>query len=63
MRIQLTRFAPAIALGAFLTVSALAQEDTAPTFSAEQLIERTLHRRAIEAMILGDAGGQRRVDV
>ena len=51
MRIQLTRFAPAIALGAFLTVSAFAQENTTPTFTADQLAERALHRRAIEAVI------------
>ena len=53
MRIQLTHFAPAIALSAFLAVSAVAQEASPQTFTAEQLTERTLHRRAMEAIIWG----------
>jgi hypothetical protein len=41
-----------IALGAFRIASAFAQE--APqTFTAKQLTERTLHRRAVEAIIWG----------
>ena len=54
MRRKLTHFASAIALGAFLTASAVAQEKASPrTFTAEQLTERTLHRRAMEAIIGG----------
>ena len=44
---------PAFALGAVLTISALAQEKAASGFTAEQLAERTLHRRAVEAVIWG----------
>ena len=53
VRIQLTHFAPALALGAFLTASTVAQEKASPqTFTAEQLTERTMHRRAMEAVTL-----------
>jgi hypothetical protein len=40
-------------VGAVLTISALAQEKAAPGFTAEQLAKRTLHRRAVEAVIWG----------
>ena len=53
MKTKLTNVAPAFALGAVLTISALAQEKTTPGFTAEQLTERTLHRRAVEAVIWG----------
>ena len=53
MKTKLTHFAPAIALGAFLTASVVAQEKASPqTFTAEQLTERTMHRRAMEAVTL-----------
>ena len=53
MKTMLTNLAPAFALGAVLTISALAQEKVAPGFTAEQLTERTLHRRAMEAVTWG----------
>ncbi len=53
MKTKLTNLAPAFALGAVLTISALAQEKVAPGFTAEQLTEPTLHRRAMEAVIWG----------
>lgn len=53
MKSKLSHLAPTFTLGAFLTVSAFAQEKAAPTFTRAQLTERTLHRRAVEAMIWG----------
>ena len=43
----------ASALSAILTVSAFAQEKNLQAFSPAELTERTLHRRAIEAVIWG----------
>ncbi len=53
MKTKRTHLAPAIALSAIFTVSALAQQTAAPAFTAEQLTERTIHRRAVEAVIWG----------
>jgi hypothetical protein len=41
------------ALSAILTISAVAQEKTSQTFSPAELTERTVHRRAVEAVIWG----------
>ena len=43
----------ASALSAILTVSAVAQEKNSEAFSPAELTERTLHRRAVEAVIWG----------
>lgn len=53
MKTKLTYLAPAFALGAALTVSSFAQEKTTRAFTAAQLNERTIHRRAVEAIIWG----------
>jgi hypothetical protein len=53
MKLSIIHLAPALALGVMLAISAVAQEKTAPAFTAEQLAERSIHRRAVEAVIWG----------
>ena len=53
MRIKLICLALASALSAILTVSAFAQEKNLKAFSPAELTQRTLHRRAVEAVIWG----------
>ena len=53
MKIKLICLALASPLSATLTVSAFAQEKTATAFTPEQLTERAIHRRAVEAVIWG----------
>src|SRR6187402_2622905 len=48
---KLTRLTTALALSALLSIPAPAQEK--PAFTPEQLTERALHRRAVEAVIWG----------
>ena len=51
--IKLIDLALAFALSAMLTVSAFAQEKNSQAFSPAEITERTLHRRAVEAVIWG----------
>jgi hypothetical protein len=51
VKIKLIYLALAFALSAMLTVSAFAQEKNSQAFSPAELTERTLHRRAVEAVI------------
>ena len=53
MKTRLIHLALASALSAILTVSGFAQEKNLQAFSPAELTERTLHRRAIEAVIWG----------
>ena len=53
MKTRLIHLALASALSAILTVSAFAQEKNSQAFLPAELTERTLHRRAIEAVIWG----------
>ena len=53
MKTRLIHLALASALSAILTVSAFAQEKNSKAFSPAELTERTLHRRAVEAVIWG----------
>ena len=53
MKTKLIYLALASALSAILTVSAFAQEKNLKAFSPAELTERTLHRRAVEAVIWG----------
>jgi hypothetical protein len=61
MRASVVRPAALILAGflvAVLPLSAIAHDQkTAPSFSAAQLAERTLHRRAVEAVIWGRPAG------
>ena len=53
MKTKLIYLALASVLSAILTISAFAQEKTSQAFSPADLTERTLHRRAVEAVIWG----------
>ena len=53
MKTKRIDLALASALSAILTVSAFAQEKTSQTFSPAELTERTVQRRAVEAVIWG----------
>ena len=53
MKTKLIDLALVSALSAILTVSAVAQEKTSQTFSPAEFTERTLQRRAVEAVIWG----------
>ena len=53
MKTKLIYLALVSALSAILTVSAVAQEKNSQAFSPAELTERTLHRRAVEAVIWG----------
>ena len=53
MKTKLIYLTLASALSSILTVSAFAQEKNLKAFSPAELTERTLHRRAIEAVIWG----------
>jgi hypothetical protein len=53
MKSKLICLALASALSAILTVSAFAQEKNLKAFSPTELTQRTLHRRAVEAVIWG----------
>ena len=53
MKTKLIHLALASALSAILTVSTVAQEKNSQAFSPAELTERTLHRRAVEAVIWG----------
>ena len=53
MKTRLMHLGLASTLSAILTVSAVAQEKNSEAFSPAELTERTLHRRALEAVIWG----------
>lgn len=53
MKTKLIHLARASALSAILTLSAVAQEKDSEAFSPAELTERTVHRRAVEAVIWG----------